>query len=560
MRRFLLATAAVLAAVVLLLLITLPPAPAETSGSVDPGVVSRTAAGAYHVHTTRSDGAGDAASIARAAAAAGLRFVIFTDHGDGTRRPDPPVYRDGVLCVDAVEISTTGGHYVALDMPAAPYPLGGEPSAVAEDVARLGGFGVAAHPDSPKPELAWTDWNVPFDGIEWLSADSEWRNESRMRLARVLFDYFVRPAASLASMLDRPAATLARWDGAASRRPIVALAAHDAHGGMRPRVEGGSQMGFSGLPSYEASFRSFSIRVVLKSPLSGRAEADARLLLDAIRRGQVFTGIDAVARPAYLDFHGRTAGGEEVSMGATTRDEAVVLTARAAVPDGAAIVMLRNGVEISQTSGGTIEATASGPGSYRVEVRAPRAPGTPPVPWVLSNPIYVNLPSPAPAAMPASVPVLDLRECRWHIEQDPGSRATLTSTAGEARMSYQLRGGDAASQFAALACDLPAQPPAFDAVEFRIAAKAPARVSVQLRFARDGGQRWMESTYVERSSRPVRVGVDDLVPAERNTPHRPEARRATTVLFVVDLTNASPGSAGEFGISGLALVSVRPQS
>src|SRR5919198_193447 len=102
--------------------------------------------------------------VARAAARAGLRFLIFTDHGDGTRPPDPPAYRSGVLCLDGVEISTTGGHYIAVDMPAAPYPLAGEPRDVVEDVRRLGGFGVVAHPDSPKLQLQWTDWTVPFDG------------------------------------------------------------------------------------------------------------------------------------------------------------------------------------------------------------------------------------------------------------------------------------------------------------------------------------------------------------------------------------------------------------
>src|SRR3989441_7346430 len=88
-----------------------------------------------------------------------LPIFAFTDHGDATRRPDPPVYRSGVLCLDGVEISTTGGHYVALDMPASPYPLHGEARDVVEDVRRLGGFGIAAHPDSPKPQLRWQEWN-----------------------------------------------------------------------------------------------------------------------------------------------------------------------------------------------------------------------------------------------------------------------------------------------------------------------------------------------------------------------------------------------------------------
>lgn len=548
MRRFLLATAAVLAAVVVFLLITLPPRPVMAVGTVDPDLRARTIAGAYHVHTTRSDGAEDPISIARAASKAGLRFVIFTDHGDGTRTPDAPVYRDGVLCLDAAEISTAGGHYVALDMPASPYPLGGEPSAVVEDVSRLGGFGVAAHPDSPKPELAWTDWTVPFDGIEWLSADTEWRNESRARLARVLFDYFVRPAGSLASTLDRPAAALARWDAAASRRPVVALGALDAHGGVRRRVEGGSRMTVAGVPSYDASFRSFAVRVIPDLPLTGRADIDSRLVLGAIRLGRVFTAIDAVAGPAYLDFHAGTARVDYVNMGGASRDNTAILSVAAPVPEGGRIVLLRNGAEVAREQGSQLRARASGPGAYRVEVQAPRAPGAPTVPWILSNPIYVNLPSPPAALVPDGAPVINLRDCTWHVEKDPGSQATLAPSLGAARLSYQLRGGGAASQFVALACDLPATTTAFGFVDFHVRSRSPARVSVQLRFGSDGDQRWIKSVYADSNARNVHVNLDDLVPADRGFSRRPDTARATTLLFVIDLTNAAPGSAGEFTV------------
>ena len=69
----------------------------------------------------------------------------------------------------------TQGHYVALDMPRAPYPLGGAGESVVEDVRRLGGFGIAAHPDSPKPSLRWTSTARP-DGARMA--------ESRQRVAR----------------------------------------------------------------------------------------------------------------------------------------------------------------------------------------------------------------------------------------------------------------------------------------------------------------------------------------------------------------------------------------
>ncbi|HET7219711.1 MAG TPA: hypothetical protein VFJ02_16760, partial [Vicinamibacterales bacterium] len=148
MRRRAKTTAALVAAVFLLLVIyvaaTLPPRPRATTGAVSDELRRRTVPGAFHVHSTRSDGTAGVDAIAAAAARAGLGFVIVTDHGDGTRAPDPPAYRHGVLVIDAVEVSTRGGHYVAVGMPAAPYPLGGDASAVVEDVRRLGGFGVAA--------------------------------------------------------------------------------------------------------------------------------------------------------------------------------------------------------------------------------------------------------------------------------------------------------------------------------------------------------------------------------------------------------------------------------
>ena len=83
--------------------------------------------------------------------------------------PLAPAYRSGVLVIDGVEISTTHGHYLALGLGQAPYRLAGDAADVVEDVRRLGGFGVVAHPDSPKPALSWRDWQVPVDGLEWFN-------------------------------------------------------------------------------------------------------------------------------------------------------------------------------------------------------------------------------------------------------------------------------------------------------------------------------------------------------------------------------------------------------
>jgi hypothetical protein len=556
MRKFLLSTAAVLAAVVFFLLATLPAKPRAVAWTGDPALSSRTIAGAYHVHTTRSDGSGDRAAIAAAARRSGLAFVIFTDHGDGTRTPDPPAYVDGVLCIDGVEISTTGGHYVALGLGAAPYPLGGAPSAVLEDVERLGGFGFVAHPDSPRPELAWTDRTANVDGIEWLSADSEWRDEGRARLARVLLDYALRPGPALASILDRPAATLARWDALTSRRPVVAIAGHDAHGGIGRGAEAGPRTFVAGVPSYEASFRTFSVRAVLSAPPSADASADAGALLDALRNGRVYTAVDSIASPAILDFHVSHGAGQS-PMGSVVAQGPATLSARAAVPPGARTVLFRDGREIKSADAGMLElGEAWAQGVYRVEVQVPGAPGTPPVPWLLSNPIYFlpPLPSPAPAG-PFSSTRTPLAASAWHVEKDPESTGTVTVSEGRTgqvvALDYQLRAGTRGSQFVALVADLRGRPRSFRAITFTGQAARPARVSVQLRYATGGGERWGRSIYLDSQPRAIVVPVDDLAPADRQTGPVPDPSSAAALLFVVDLTNATPGATNTIRITDL---------
>ena len=272
--------AAVLAAAFLFAALPLP-APSLELPTVP---AARSASGSFHIHTNRSDGSGSPDDVAAAAARAGLNFIILTDHGDGTRKPDPPRYRDGVLVIDAVELSTQAGHYIAIGLPQTPYPLRGEARDVVADVRRFGGFGVVAHPDSSRPSLRWHDWDADFDAMEWLNADSEWRDEGGGHLLRALVRYPLRPAETLASLLDRPDSTLARWDMLTQRRRVVAIAGADAHaraGLMDDDANGYRRGWFLKVPSYDASFRTFAMRVALERPLSNDAATDAGWIIDA---------------------------------------------------------------------------------------------------------------------------------------------------------------------------------------------------------------------------------------------------------------------------------------
>ena len=96
-------------------------------------------------------------------------------------------------------------------------------------------------------------------------------------------------------LLDRPA-TLSRWDHLTASRRVVGLAGLDAHGGIGRRAEDGNRSNIPGIPSYVASFNSFSLKVELERPWSGDAGADAKALFAAIRGGRVYSVIDGIAR------------------------------------------------------------------------------------------------------------------------------------------------------------------------------------------------------------------------------------------------------------------------
>jgi hypothetical protein len=550
------------AAVSVFLFVLAPPAPNRVDATGWSDLASRTVAGAYHVHTTRSDGHGSKAAVAAAAARAGLAFVILTDHGDGTRPPDPAEYVDGVLLVDGVEISTDEGHYVALGMRRSPYPLGGSAGSVVEDVRRLGGFGIAAHPDSAKPALRWTGPTDGIDGIEWLNADSEWRDETRAALVRAGLGYFLRPAPALASLLDRPK-TLERWDQLQqqrfatrprSPRPMAALGATDAHGGPGQRVEDQNRTMFGtiGIPSYEASFRELSIHAVLDGALSGEAPRDADAILRAIRTGRTFTAVDALAAPAVLDFRIRQPGDPS----------AAELYARATMPPGAQLVLIGQQGEIARSAGDLHRPWPPGPPAswYRVEVRLPGAPGAPPVPWIVSNPLISEWPAaePVDAGAKTREALPRIPPFPWRIEKDPQSSAILRTVGTSVELDYRLADGPRNSQYVAIATDV--HDVAFTAIDFDLASAQPCRLAVQVRTA--DGRRWGRSYYVAgpADGEPgtlvetrIHADLSSFRPVGQDASGSPNPRDVTSVLLVSDLTNAVPGHRGHVTMLASAL-------
>ena len=558
LRTLILTTAALVAAVGVYTVLTLPPAPQQLAGKW-PTLV---AAGAYHIHSSRSDGTATVDAIAEAAHRAGLAFVIITDHGDATRPPDPPSYRHGVLVIDAVEINTAAGHVVALGInAAAPYPLAGEARDVIADVHRLGGKVVLAHPDSPIREFSWQDPGAIADGIEWLSADSEWRDETYTRLLGAAARSAVRPAAAVASLFARPDRSLRRWDRDARAHAEFGVAAVDAH--ARGLWETGEprRSTWLALPSYETMFRTVVQAVSLDAPLSGDATADATSVLDALTRGRSFSLIAAYAAPATLSFFVTTAAGPS-HAGDRLPASSERAEWNAMVPElpAARVVLLRDGKTVATGQGRVQHRGPLDAGVYRVEAFHPAGPA----PWLVSNPIVIEPPrvdddQPEPSRPEPLLP-FTLAAADWRSEGDGLSRASISNQGTDAgielKVGYALAPGPPSGQYTSAASRELLQD-SVDRIEFTARADKPMRISVQVRLRNGRSARWIRSVYIDPSPRRITVPLSELEPADLQTSQRPVAAPLQSMLFVVDTINSRPGTTGTVWISGLGFRKVQ---
>lgn len=569
MKHVVLVTAALVAAVAVLGVV-LPPARLVLPSSWDDGSV----VGIVHVHSRASDGRGTLDEIAAAAARARLQFVVVTDHGDASRRPEPPSYRSGVLLLDAVEISTRGGHYIALGLPQAPYALGGEAADVVDDVRRLGGFGVAAHPDSPKPELRWQDWSAPVDGVELINPDTSWRVHafaggvaSKWLLLRALLAYPVRSAESIAQLLTDNQPLRARWIEAAATRTVVAMAGADAHAKLAMRdTEPGDNSSSVPIPSYESLFTSLSVHVVPVHPFTRDAAADAAALLGGLRAGHSYVAVDGWASRAAFSFS--ASRGDLVALAGDTlaAGEPITLQVRSNAPAGWPTNVWKGTARIAERTEPVFDLPVSGePAVYSVEVRKPGQAGQPA--WLTSNPIYVRDPRvSASAIQPAAVyadgqSLFDGRTTTgWSWEGDATSQAAVDFaplvTGARVRLRYGLSGGAKVGQYAAAAVDTPRGAADAAGVRFLVRGDAPMRISLQVRAEVPGFQpeRWERSVYLDATEAERTVRFSDMHPVGKTHAPTPPAGAIRSIMFVVDTTNSLPGSSGRLWLGAARLV------
>jgi hypothetical protein len=243
-----------------------------------------------------------------------------------------------------------------------------------------------------------------------------------------------------------------------------------------------------------------------------------------------------------------------------------VIHVRASGPVGTEILLLKDGVEAARASAPVLDHTAPPvPGVYRVEVQVPTAPGRPPVPWIVSNPIYVGRPATGPAAgMPVAVPsgggesmqYADGPLGAWRIESNERSRGAIDVVSGrgggeQVLFRFALGGTRSESPFVAMVMPAGADLANYRRLTFVARASRPMRASVQLRIGGRGSgvaeQRWQKSVFVGTDAATISVPFSSMT-RRAGGAEQLDLAGVDSVLFVVDTVNTALGQSGQLWI------------
>lgn len=338
--------------------------------------------GAIHVHTVYSDGSGTYGDVVAAARAAGLHYIVVTDHDNlealegGEAR-----YNQGLLVVVGNEVSPPQNHYLALGVTRTSgcrLP----PQAYIADVSAQGGFGFLAHPFDRGnrvlriPPYPWIQpWPTGYCGYEVWNLLSQWSGNAQPLVN--LIDALRNPHRYTQAPFE---ADRRAWDQLGQHRPVVGIGGLDAHATtfriIRRRIT---------VLSYDYCFGAIRTNVLLSSPFVGKYRDDCRLLYDALRHGRCFIADYRLGSATGFRFWGETLD-RYVTMGEELPAQPV--TVQITLPDRGHIMLLRNGCPVASEEGMGLTAFIEEPGVYRVEVyrRYGRLRGS----WILSNPIYLR--------------------------------------------------------------------------------------------------------------------------------------------------------------------------
>ncbi|NTV62037.1 MAG: CehA/McbA family metallohydrolase [Oscillochloris sp.] len=339
--------------------------------------------GALHIHTTYSDGTGTFAEVIAAAQAAGLRWIIVTDHDTLEGAPFAG-WHDGLLVIVGYEITPDRNHFLALNVKSIvsnQLP----PQDFIDEVYARGGFGIIAHPDERvkndyKEIYRWDNWTIdgPRErvgrpvGIELWNLTSDWVEHATRRNKEL---NFIFPRLGLSGPTP---ATLAWWDrlNLAGRRTF-GVGGVDVHA-----IKQQTPLGEIEIFPYRWTFGTLTNYLLLDQPLSTDAQMATQQVYAALGAGQSYfvNRIDGDA-PA-ITFSARR-DAQAYAIGDTASLAGGPLLIVADVGCNAYIRLIANG-EVLASGVRRIRQSVARPGVYRLEGYWGGKP------WLFANPIFID--------------------------------------------------------------------------------------------------------------------------------------------------------------------------
>ncbi|MFA6665421.1 MAG: CehA/McbA family metallohydrolase [Armatimonadota bacterium] len=342
--------------------------------------------GCLHVHSTYSDGGGSIEEIMQAAQAAGLDFVLVTDHNTlGALKDGKEGWYGRSLALVGAEITLAAGHFLAFDIPP-DFTWKKEPvQDVIDMVNACGGFGFYAHPTSRR---CWTDWEASgYAGIEILNLSSLFTEAGKRRPARLLFDFacgcFKDTFRAMQTVISGAKPCTEKWEKLLGKGRCVSIAGADAHALLKVgRVR-------LGIPSYADVFKTLGTYIITCEPLNGELVHDKILVYDALRAGRSYTAFSLWGDAGGFEFFALSPGetrlmGESIKTGG----KPVFLNIKIPGERRVLVKVFRSSKLIMQTNRHELSIPNIGRGIYRVEVSLLKSGRH--VPWIISNPIFVE--------------------------------------------------------------------------------------------------------------------------------------------------------------------------
>ncbi len=361
--------------------------------------------GNMHMHTPYSDGEKWHAEIAADAIAAGLDFIIVTDHN---------IWVDGVegyyeneqgrvLLLVGEEVhnprrTPQASHFLAYGTERELAPFAANPQQLIDETLATGGYGFLAHPhelpESPlleAPHLAWHDWEIEgYTGLELWNYMSNFLDAIKARVERLPVRSKLLAKLTAVYLALNPAKfitcphpdTLALWDKLLQEGHRISVVGNsDAHG---------TPMSFGPIHRiiypYDFLFRAVNTHLLLPKPLNGDLIHDKQLVLAAIGGGHSWVGYDMAYPTKNFRFTGQ--GANKGTMGDKVQLD-VGATLQVKLPTKANIKLIHRGQVVAQVENDAhLTHIPVEEGAYRVECTiqyedAERG-------WIYSNPIYLH--------------------------------------------------------------------------------------------------------------------------------------------------------------------------